>query len=252
MTAPSAPEPGWAFEGTDPKNLLGRGKEPDDDERGRFFLSLALVYNDLKGLAYFCGLAKRDGERPPGEVSPEAAEQNGVQLQITRYLIGVLHELLKLLKASEAIVRSAKVVALTSRMPTEARKDWMAVVDVALGGPGQPTTGLAKLLLLVRNNFSFHYDQPKNLAKGYAQAFFVDPAPPGRDKAYFALGRTMEFTRFFYADGAAQAGVIDWGEKTSVENLTDEVTKLASKVNVALRFLVGGFVESRIGRRRVI
>jgi hypothetical protein len=250
---PSSPQPSWNLERTEPRTLLrSRGPGKKEDERGRFFLALALAYNDLKGLAYLSGLAKQEGTRSPGELSPEAGEQNGVQLQITRYLIGLLHELMNLIKANEAIVLSSKVVALAGRMPSEARDNWTAILDIALQRGDEPSDRLWKLLHRVRNNLAFHYDQPKNLAQGYERAFFGSGRLPQYDAAYYSLGTTMEFTRYFYADAAAQAGVVAWGENVQIANVAAEVSELGAKVNVALRYMVGDFLLSRTGRRPVI
>ena len=241
VKTPTADEPGWDFKGVDPR-LLFKGK---DDERGRFFLSLALVYNDLKGIAFLQWLAKeREVQRPEGEVSAEAGNFNGTQLQLTRYLAGLLYELCKLIEEHHEIVQSMPVTALVARTPMEARASWNRLVDVALKREGRRDE-LRTLLERIRDNLTFHYYKPKDLSLGFERHFFELEKTAHNESAYYSPGKTMEFTRFFYADAAAQAGVLRWAAIIHIEKATDEISALAGKVNVALRFIVEEFILER-------
>lgn len=240
VKTPTVGKPGWEFNPVDPRRLL----KDKDDANGRFFLSLALVYNDLKGLAFSQWLLKERERRPEGEVSAQAGNYNGTQLQFTRYLAGLLYELCKLIEEHREIVESMPVTALVARTPKEARSSWNQIVDVALKREGR-RDGLRTLLERIRDNFTFHYYKPKDLSLGFERHFFEAEKTQHNEQAYYSAGTTMEFSRFFCADAAAQAGLLRWAAIMNIERATDEISALAEKVNVALRFIVEEFILER-------
>lgn len=73
-------------------------------------------------------------------------------------------------------------------------------------------------------------------------AYFVErPKDAFNEAAYASLGRTLEATRFYFADAAA-AQYYDSGDN---RELFKEVAELRPLVNGALRTVVHAYLESR-------
>ena len=71
------------------------------DEIDNFFLVLAVIYNDVKGLILFQKLVMDTYEPPsldPDVVNVHAGEYGGVFIQITKLIIGTIHEFFNFLK----------------------------------------------------------------------------------------------------------------------------------------------------------
>lgn len=103
----------------------------------------------------------------------------------------------------------------------------------------------------VRNQSAFHYyikPEDKTLARAYVANFGpkAATAPSTANRAAMAsLGTTMELTRFYYADAAAQEVMFrfDAGLGDRTDTL---IVKLAKLVNEAIGPLIQEFVRSRI------
>src|SRR5688572_14892744 len=89
----------------DPEKLVGRAGE---NRLQSFLLALALVYNDLKGLQLMH--EELQAIRPPKTEFSEAAGQwAGVEQQIHRYLIGLIHEFLNLVREFEEEAKGPEI-----------------------------------------------------------------------------------------------------------------------------------------------
>lgn len=174
-------------------------------------LALALVFNDLKGLALIGQwlLPSRPTER---DISPHSGEWRGLDLQIHRLVVALIRELLGLLDEFEDEARGAEVRRLLQRASARVRSDWSDLLRIATG-KGDATSGkFAKVLVQVRNNVAFHYAQPKSLLTGYRAHFFKAPRNPANAHAYCSLGQNMERTRFYFADAAVEGALASMQE----------------------------------------
>lgn len=92
----------------------------------------------------------------------------------------------------------------------------------------------------VRNSLAFHYRYGgSSITGGYQRHFATTPRRPESEHAYMSLGESMERTRFFFADAAAQAAV---REKVRTLGLpADTVVGYSRMLNMALRFIVEEF-----------
>src|SRR5687768_17557897 len=88
------------LQGIDPLKLI-RGEA---DAVGKFFLALAVAYNDLKGLLVLEGVLLDRGRPPEGEVSTESGQWHGIMSQAHRWIAGILHELMVLIQKQESIL----------------------------------------------------------------------------------------------------------------------------------------------------
>lgn len=214
-----------------------------DDAVGQFFLALALGFNDLKGLVFADETLKNLGAPPPAEVSPHAGQFFGMRVQIFRWMAGLVHEVIALIKKQESALASAELQELVRTLRKEHRDCWTMLVAVAKGHPGRATAE-SKLLVQIRNNVAFHYYDPKMLARGYANVF-TSPNDERQRAAMVSLGPTMQATRFYFADAAAQAAMRAIGTGTINAEADERIALLAQIANQALAPLVEAFVRSR-------
>lgn len=235
------------IEHADPHALLSG----PDDAVGRFFLALAVAYNDLKGAVLFEQYLLGYGRPAPGDFSEHGGQWRGTMTHLHRWIGGCLYELMILLDEddSKAALASTEIRELLAVMPPKRRDAWADLVDAAQN----KHTSKRSPLLLIRNTTGFHYDQ-KTLAKGYRAQFDreakANPSAANRT-AQFSLGDTMQGTRFYYADAAAQRAFLDVGLKPKAKpygNADDGIIEIAGEVNEAVGPLLQTFVMHRAAK----
>lgn len=167
-------------------------------------LSLALAFNDFKGLEW----TNRELERSaPGDVSgmtAAVAEWIGMRLHIARWEIGIVHEVLRAIGAAHYKRILAQPVAretVRRMLPVPDRHAWLRLVRAARGQPADAQ--LRPYLANTRNIAAFHYSNWAELLAGYQQAF-AEPLTERNRAAYLSVGKSMARTRFFFADAAVQ------------------------------------------------
>jgi len=214
------------------------------DSFQEFILALAVVYNDLKDLIVFQNWLNK--KRPANsDPSPFNGEWLGISLHISRLIFGVLHEFLELLKKSTDVLNSPEFRDLLAETRPRTRGRWKTVVAVANGETGSYNSELARSLLIIRNNFSYHYYQPRSILDGFRQRFLSDPKVPKTEFAFCSLGQTVGETRFYFADAAVQGGLEHFTEKFGTPNFSSECLKLIKTVNKTLVEVICSYINSR-------
>lgn len=227
----------------DAEKLVGRGAYSRDDG---FFLSLALIFNDLKGLVmHDLWLAPH---RPAtNHPTPFLGQWSGLVIQLRRLTSGVVWELCELMKAHRDLIEDAAFVGLLSRMPKESRAAWRALEDLAFER-GKESSALATVLKRIRHNGAFHYYKPEDLVAGYRKAFYEEPESALNEKALASVGRDMEGTRFYYADAAAGALMTRIGESEGIDDFRKQLSEAMEVVNLAVVSVVSRhLIERRDG-----
>lgn len=219
----------------DPALLLGRTKEETTGLQ-QLFLALALAYNDLKGLLLFSTWLN-DFPAPQGVVTARNGQMGGLRIQIQRMAAGVAVEILKLLNEQSNTVNSEAFQKLVANIPEKARRSWAEIV-AARSGNAAGTGTLEQLLVRIRSDLAYHYYQPKTLCNGYRHRFFTATKQPHNETAFVSLGGTMEETRFYYADAAAQAALEDVIGNDASKRLNDHLRALT----FALGALIGEYL----------
>jgi hypothetical protein len=229
-----------------PATKLVAGKQ---DTLGQFFLSLAVAFNDLKGLImfqqYLTAMRRPPNDSPP---SPHVGQWHGTAAQLERYIIGVLHETMNVIavKRFADLRNGAEMKAIVSSIGTKNRAAWDTLVAVATEAPTH--SKWSPLLRSIRNAASFHYNHKSNeFIEAYLSWF--DPAKAAneakRAAAMYSLGVDMDGTRFYYADAAAQQAM---AKLLADQGATvDDVSKLALAMNNALAAMLRRFILNRTG-----
>lgn len=185
-----------------PSTLVG--DEPDEIED--FFLVLAVIYNDLKGLVNMeANFAKNNKLPNPGEITAYAGEYSGMITQFYKLIAGMVNEFLVFLKEHEDIYKQPRFLLLLFRLPKDIQKQWNDILDAALERSNKnDTQNLGYKLMLIRNNVAFHYFQSEKVLRRSYKEFFAERDKFGADHAYYSDGGNMQLTRFYYADAAVQ------------------------------------------------
>jgi len=134
-----------------------------------FILSLALIYNDIKNISLFFELTSKSVPQGKFEERKEWGEYNGILNFLDRLIIGLLHELFRLIRENKGVIEDIYFKQIIRLIRKDAKISWQALVDTSF--EKYSDNKLAKDLMVIRNKVSFHYD-PKAIKQGYD--FFYD------------------------------------------------------------------------------
>src|SRR5215203_1273523 len=167
-----------------------------------------------------------------------------MKLSATRHLLAMLHEVL------QAIVEADRAGLLTSSEFRQAleqtpravrRMGWPSLLSAALGDAadlGDTSSGLQPFLVQARNNLASHYDQSLKLMDGYENHFRDLSKGATTAYAYVSFGATVEATRFYFADAAAQRALLLLDPDESLETAFRHLDTVAVIVGyVVLQYL---------------
>jgi hypothetical protein len=209
-----------------------------------FMLAIALFYNDWKGLAWVAGSLLKPHQRDPGEVSALAGQLSGMNNHFVRLMVGMLHELLRLIREAKAVTTGREVNNLVASIPRASRDAWKDLLSIALENGGR-LGPFGRALQRVRDSVSFHYYSPKVLVRGYQSHFFLQAKTPKNEQALYSLGKNMEGTRFYFADAAADAAMKGQATASGSPDFIEKFDVLGSKLNFALYSLLKQFIKER-------
>jgi hypothetical protein len=235
----------------DPSRLVGETQDDLED----FFLTLAVIYNDLKGIAHLQKDFFDNHPAPENSIGASAwlGEFNGMVTQFYKMQAGFINEFLDFIEAHDNIFFLPKFKILFSRLSQERKLEWQEIRDAALG---KDTKGnLGNKLMLIRHNVAYHYYKSEKVLRGAFLDFFGDRTKPGADYAYYAVGETLESSRFFYADAAVQRFLMKTAiesNKTSFEEmmaalnrLQNETFELLGMMNTTIAALLSHYIRMR-------
>jgi hypothetical protein len=90
----------------------------------------------------------------------------------------------------------------------------------------------------------FHYSYSERLTRAYRSFFETDAKVDQNRRAYLSFGPTMNSTRFYFADAAAQR--MYCGQR-DLQALFDESAELHEELHHTLAWLVVRFLKVRSG-----
>lgn len=201
-------------------------------------LALAVVFDDFKDLMMAQQLmqtvAPADG--PP---SSERGVFGGIHVHLFRLLAGLVNEMAVLLNKNAKAVADPAFAAAVQRMPAQARKMWRSVL-LAANATGPKGDQFGRFLYFARNTVGFHYDS-KLIARGFNRVFLQSSNNP----PYISRGANMAATRFYFADAAAEAALLECADATTVKEFVSLGWRILPEISQALRELIIRFVVSR-------
>jgi hypothetical protein len=147
------------------------------------------------------------------------------------------------LKEQKAATDSPEFAKLLATVPLQARQAWGFILGIALGsdlsdGRDDP---VLQMLVRLRNTVAFHYSA-KILCRGY-QRHFSSAEKVHTSRAVFSDGKSMETTRFHFADAAAEEAIYE-ATKIETRNVAGRIGELVGYVNLALKPIVTAYLRS--------
>jgi hypothetical protein len=243
------------LEGFDPKKINWRTRDPEQRKLDGFFLTLGLIYNDVKGLHWWLAQLKSNF-MPINTREPSAAlgEYSGMSFQVTRLLFGLLFELVQTLRENNKVLGSQRSVQVVNQLPDYAKEAWLDLIRLSRGEiPSLPeANALRAFMQRVRSTGAFHYYNVKSMVDGYGKTFGTNSALT--KKAFYSVGNRMEVTRFYFSDAAVQgARNTAFDEFSELHGISLNVTGFEEvfipRANHALRFLVARYFDLEQIRR---
>ena len=230
----------------DPVGFPPESLDPDA-EIDQIVLGLALACNDFRDCQWVLDQTNK-GRPKTARLNGYDGARMGLELWATRVLIGIIHELLEALDANhEILTNHAEVPAVLKTMAPAARTAWVWLLSLARAS--KKADGDRKFLLDVRNNLSYHYDQPVRLSQGYRTLFVESPKEDRNRLAYISQGETLKGTRFFFIDAAAQTAADIANQAPSSFEKELRLRELASRVVDAVFPFVIAFLHLRVYRQ---
>ena len=210
----------------------------------RLIATLAVVHNDFNDIDF--ALTRLQSQKPTSamSVSKEWGLFNGLGVAIIRQKITITHELLEVLRESEALVASKEFDDLMKKLRPEHREAWLEVVDAARGKSRD--TPMGKYLHHCRNKASGHYDT-KIIYDGLKNAI-------SRQQNYSPMlcrGNSALEVRFSFADAAVE-NVLLGSDPDMAKKLFFDDDNIYSSINVAIYMLVTRFINSRVAFNLVL
>jgi hypothetical protein len=238
------------FEGEELKHIEPNRivKEEADNELDNFFLVLAVIFNDLKGIVLFEKLVTDTYRNPPlEEVSIHAGNYGGVFAQTYKILVANIQEFLRFLNEKENVISSSEFKSILGKTNKDIQARWKDIVDIAFDKTPK-NSEFSNYLAKIRNNVAFHYYQSdKNLKKAFCNIFNKKEKKGRNDLAYYTVGENMENTRFFYADAAVEEylrSAISDAESFDIK-YKGNVSKMIMDMNFAISRLLKEYLRNR-------
>lgn len=209
-----------------------------DEKVDQVILAMALAANDLINVRSTLHQLHQ-GEPKEWRFNGYDGARMGMVLWCNRMMASIVHEVLNLVKESEELLASDSDFArVLGEFSPNGRAHWADIVKMATG---KAAKGHRKFVELVRHNISYHYHQPKVLAKGYKAAFFKGAIGPSVDYAYVSTSDSYSGVRFYFIDAAIQAAGNDFYAATRDERSdtwTEQIENVSSMLyNIVVTFM---------------
>lgn len=234
------------LESIKPAKLIDKSKIDDIDN---LFLSLGLIFNDLKGIILFNDLIKKDYDKPvPGEINAHNGEYFGIQLQIVKLSVALIDEFFIVLGKNEDIIKSFRFKLIEKSLNKELKNKWNNILAIALNPNNNSDSYLSKIAR-VRSNITYHYDHSgTQLRNSFIKKFFNTPKDKSNEKAYYSMGGTIETTRYFYCDAVIHEYI---NEHLKIESLDyiDKTNKLTRDMSMVIVNLMKSYYKYKINKK---
>ncbi len=225
-----------------PELLVSKEK---DNKIENFFITLGLVFNDLKGFLLFINLLEENYEKPDkDEPTIHTGNYGGVLVQTNRLIVSTIHEFFNFLEKNQDILSEGEFKEILNKLPKEDKNIWNGLFAAARGDLSNVTDFL-KSILKIRHNIGFHYYQSGKILRDGYKSFFNRKERGVNRFAYYSIGDAVKTTRFFFSDAAAEevmqlvAGKEEGGEENE---LSEKYKKqLEDTINVLFPVIVSIF-----------
>jgi len=202
-----------------------------------FVLALALAFNDLKDLILGETLLLDQAPDERTVPSRELGAFAGAHFHFIRSILGVLRELLYVVKSSESVRDNAEFKKVVKNLPPNRRAVWQKLVDASHASVSADPD--VRFLVIARNTVAYHYE-PKAIGRGFRRAFEA-----GTEVPFLSRGGSIAATRFYFADRAAHSYLQNVFDDRDLETYFLKQPELLKDIAFALFSVVTVFITSR-------
>ena len=236
----------WEFENKRMRKSLPTDLVPadiidsEDDRYRSFLLTLAMIFNDLKGLVIINDSIKEAYRMPLKlEISEHVGEKEGIAVQMLKILLLLCMKHLNFLTNQMTYI-SRNGFNFYYKEPL-LKISWFGemLVKIALHESTSDNRfdkykEIQGFLVEARNNVGFHYQTHKRLIDGYRK-FFIEGisnvVPEARKFAYWSIAREFSDSRYYYADASLQGYYINlFGDEKMAQERNEEIFGLLNLV----------------------
>lgn len=229
--------------------FLWEGKDKNTKDLHAFILTLSLIFNDLKGIMWMHFQVNKGKPADIEKPTSYLGNHNGITWQLSRLAFGLFVELLREIKEHEKVISGPAFLRIIADLDGTSKQAWHDLLKAADGKIEGIETDrdLFTYFETIRSNGIYHYSST-GLLLGYGRFFTSDMR--NSDHAYFASGKSLEATRWFFADAASQGQIMRATDNLSQSHKVDVpmwkiLDGFIPRINFALRFIVEGFIRLR-------
>lgn len=220
----------------DPDKLINEENRSIDN----FFLIMALIFNDLKGLVFYRRLLNSSYRHPnENEISVHAGEYSGLVVQNNKLVISLVCEFIEFLSKNNTIYSELGFQIILKNVDSGIRKKWLDLVRL-----DKSKNSLFSKIARIRNNVTFHYDHSSTqMRDGFMKSFYNSGPKHEKHKHayYYSDDGKMETTRFFYADAATEEYIRSLLPKNDMNELSDMIVD----INFVIQNLLKEYLKYR-------
>lgn len=222
-----------------PKKLIRTERK---DPLEIFFLTLAYIYNEFKGLTFFYINFLDAYQSPDKEISPHAGEYNGISLQNTRLIISSIYEFIIFLEKNKNILETYEFKLILKKCKPNTKIIWSDFLTT-IDKKAIKQNSLVKILRRIRNNLTFHYyDSGDNLRNGYIKHFYESKKNPTNEFAYYSLTGRMRDSRFYFADAAIEK--LQAQITKDIPNFSNVILSIMEQINFGLMDILNIYLRN--------
>jgi hypothetical protein len=219
----------------EPNKILGENVSDFD----RFFLVLGLIFNDMKDFVFLGHVLDKDYDKADNdEITSHRGEYAGIRAHIFRMQISIASEFILFLRKNKKVLESEDFTSFENQLSKKAKIIWFDLKETAFNKDVKGEKSFINKIAEVRSNVSFHYwNSMKGLEEGYIEKFFNKEDDGANNKAYYSSGSTIEFTRPYYCDAAAEEFIrkrIDHEDNDHLEKVSDLINSMMKILMVFL------------------
>lgn len=234
------------LESIPPSKIIDKSNINDIDN---LFLSLGLIFNDLKGIILFNDILKKEYIKPKdNEISAHGGEYAGIQLQILKLSVALVDEFFLELEKNKEIIKSLRFQLIKNGLNKELKNKWNNIMNIVLNPGKDPNNYLSKIAR-IRNNIAYHYDHSgTQLRNSFIKRFFDKPKDKSNEKAYYSMGGTIETTRYFYCDAVIHEYI---NEHLKIESFDyiDKTNKITRDMSMLIVNLMKNYYKYKLNKK---
>jgi hypothetical protein len=229
-----------------PYKLIDKSKLNEIDN---FFLTLGLIYNDLKGLVIFYRLSEEKYLVKEEEgLTFRNGELGGLKLQIYRLMIGLIRETIKFIYLKQSTIKSPKFKLIESKIHKNDLVPWYEICLVSFSEFSKDDNSFLSKIKKVRDDVSFHYDDKEVLRNWFIEKFYNEEKNETNKNCCYVNNFQMRSSRFFYCDAIIQKYLLDQLVLDKEGDYLKEMVEFIGKLNISIIFLMNSYVDTKKNR----